>query len=95
MCEEADRDEAIVAAVCDCDDKASDDDTDEEGSTLELPSRDALDYIHKLGLYCAQQKFSEKALKHISTVKDQIAHKAMKSPRQTKIFHNLGKKNAK
>lgn len=60
VCEEADTDEAIVAAVRDCDNNVSDDDDDGD-STPELPHRDALDYISKLRMYCAQKGLSEKA----------------------------------
>ncbi|KAH7975399.1 hypothetical protein HPB52_001390 [Rhipicephalus sanguineus] len=45
VCEQADTDEAIVAAVQDRGDEVSDDDTDEEDRTPELSSRDALDYV--------------------------------------------------
>ncbi|KAH7935607.1 hypothetical protein HPB52_010540 [Rhipicephalus sanguineus] len=89
VCEQADTDEAIVAAVQDRGDEVSDDDTDEEDRTPELSSRDALDYVSKLKLFCAQN-LSEKALQHIIAVEDEMVHNAVKARRQTKItafFH--------
>ncbi|KAH7986727.1 hypothetical protein HPB52_024770 [Rhipicephalus sanguineus] len=89
VCEQADTDEAIVAAVQDRGDEVSDDDTDEEDRTPELSSRDALDYVSKLKLFCVQN-LSEKALQHIIAVEDEMVHNAVKARRQTKItafFH--------
>ncbi|KAH7955974.1 hypothetical protein HPB52_005307 [Rhipicephalus sanguineus] len=89
VCEQADTDEAIVAAVQDRGDEVSDDDTDEEDRTPEISSRDALDYVSKLKLFCAQN-LSKKALQHIIAVEDEMVHNAVKARRQTKItafFH--------
>ncbi|KAH6948086.1 hypothetical protein HPB50_022811 [Hyalomma asiaticum] len=89
VCEQADTDEAIVAAVQDCGDGASDDDTVEEDCAPEISSRDALDYVAKLKLYCAQN-LSEKALQRMIAVEDEMVHSAVKARRQTKItafFH--------
>ncbi|KAH6942668.1 hypothetical protein HPB50_009204 [Hyalomma asiaticum] len=71
VCEQADTDEAIVAAVQDCGDGASDDDTVEEDCAPEISSRDALDYVAKLKLYCAQN-LSEKALQRMIAVEDEM-----------------------
>ncbi|KAH7961814.1 hypothetical protein HPB52_012247 [Rhipicephalus sanguineus] len=69
VCEQADTDEAIKAAVQDRGDEVSDDDTNEEDRTPELSSRDALDYVSKLKVFCAQN-LSEKALQYIIAVED-------------------------
>lgn len=87
--EQADREEAIVAAVQDRGDEVSDDDTDEEDRTPELSSRNALDYVSKLKVFCVQN-LSEKALQHIIAVEDKMVHNAVKARCQTKItafFH--------
>ncbi|KAH6945250.1 hypothetical protein HPB50_007678 [Hyalomma asiaticum] len=89
VCEQADTDEAIVAAVQDRGDGASDDDTVEEDCAPEISSRDALDYVAKLKVYCAQN-LSEKALQRMIAVEDEMVHSAVKARRQTKItafFH--------
>ncbi|KAH6932976.1 hypothetical protein HPB50_011196 [Hyalomma asiaticum] len=90
VCEQADTDEAIVAAaVQDRGDEASDDDTVEEDCAPEISSRDALDYVAKLKVYCAQN-LSEKALQRMIAVEDEMVHNAVKARRQTKItafFH--------
>ncbi|KAH7967703.1 hypothetical protein HPB52_001663 [Rhipicephalus sanguineus] len=89
VCEQADREEAIVAAVQDHGDEVSDDDTNEEDRTPELSARNALDYVSKLKVFCAQN-LSEKALQHIIAVEDKMVHNAVKARCQTKItafFH--------
>ncbi|KAL1487339.1 hypothetical protein MTO96_046582 [Rhipicephalus appendiculatus] len=84
VCEQADTDEAIVASLQDHGDEVSDDDTDEEDRTPGLSSKDALDYVSKLKVYCAQN-LSEKALQRIIAVEDEMVHNAVKTRRQTKI----------
>lgn len=90
VCEEADTDEAIVAAVRHRDHNVSDNDYDEGDSTPELSHSDVLDYISKLGMYCVQKGLSEKAFQRLIAVEDEIVHNAVKAQRQTKItafFH--------
>ncbi|KAH6921172.1 hypothetical protein HPB50_027842 [Hyalomma asiaticum] len=81
--EQADTDEAIVAAVQDRCDGASDDTVDED-CTPGISSRDALDYVGKLKVYCTQN-LSEKALQRIIAVEDEMVHIVVKARCQTKI----------
>ncbi|KAL3192433.1 hypothetical protein MRX96_059074 [Rhipicephalus microplus] len=90
VCEEASTDDAIVAAVRDSAEVATDDKSYDEDDVDPTPEpdflcKDALEYLAKVKTYCAKNSLSEKSLQCLSFVEDDIVRSAVRKHRQTKI----------
>ncbi|KAL3231904.1 hypothetical protein MRX96_023170 [Rhipicephalus microplus] len=88
--EEASTDDAIVAAVRGSAEVATDDESDGEDDVDPTPEpdfacKDALEYLAKLKTYCAKNSLSEKSLRCLSFVEDEIVRSAVRKHRPTKI----------
>ncbi|KAL3192904.1 hypothetical protein MRX96_058419 [Rhipicephalus microplus] len=89
-CEEASRDDAIVAAVRGSVEVATDDESDGEDDVDPTPEpdfscKDALEYLAKVKTYCVTNSLSEKSLQCLSFVEDETVRSAVRKHRQTKI----------
>ncbi|KAH8029139.1 hypothetical protein HPB51_022955 [Rhipicephalus microplus] len=90
VCEEASTDYVIVAAVHCSAEVATDDESDGEDDVdptpaPDFPCKDALEYLAKVKTYCAKNSLSEKSLKCLCFVEDEIVRSAVGKHRQTKI----------